>query len=81
MLIFPLSSVSHGDRYDITPPIQLELLCRDWKITAIIGLLRSDNSSTDFELMKEIHQAFLKTQTVASSAPSQTSSEFQSAPV
>lgn len=78
MLIFPLSSDSHGDHYDITTPIQSKLLCRDWKITAIIGLGRTDNSTAGFEHTKEIRQAFFKTRRVTSSAPS---SEFQSPPV
>lgn len=51
---FPLSSVSHGDHYDITTLIQSKLLCRDWKITAIIGLGRTDNSTADFKHTKEI---------------------------
>lgn len=78
---FPLSSVSHGDHYDITTPVQSKLLCRDWKITAIMGLGRTDNSTAGFEHTKKIRQAFLKTQGVTSSIPSQTSSEFQSPPV
>ncbi len=78
---FPLSSVSHGDHYDISTPVQSKLLCRDWKITAIMGLRRTDNSTAGFEHTKKIRQAFLKTQGVTSSIPSQTSSEFQSPPV
>ncbi len=78
---FPLSSVSHGDHYDITTPVQSKLLCRDWKITAIMGLGRTDNSTAGFEHTQKICQAFLKTQGVTSSIPSQTLSEFQSPPV
>lgn len=78
---FPLSSVSHGDHYDITTLIQSKLLCRDWKITAIIGLGRTDNSTADFKHTNEILQAFSNPQTVASTVPSQTSFEFQSPPV
>lgn len=55
MYIFP-SPVSRCDHYNITTPIQSKLLCRDWKISTVIGLRRTDNSTPESE-HREIHRA------------------------